>query len=103
MLDYGDLSCFVSHKCNDETHALIERLRAALRQWRVNVLRDPFQTGHEIITRVHTLSFHSFLFLHSPESWESTICQEELETAKNRFVPLLTARMSGNVPEPLRK
>jgi hypothetical protein len=99
----GDVvSCFFSHKCNDAAHAFAGQLEAALRSRRVALSVDPFQTGHEIFTRIQTVEFHSFLFLFCPESWDSPACQEELKTARAKSVPVLTVRLSGAVPDELK-
>jgi len=96
------LRCFLSHKCNDEAHDLAVPLETALRPHGVALLRDPFETGHVIVTRIRSLTFHSFVFLHCPDSWASPMCQEELETARDRGVPILTVRLASTVPSELK-
>ncbi len=102
MSDDDSLKCFVSHKCGEEAHALMARLSTALSRVQVTLLQDPFEPGHEIVTRIHTVAFHSFVFLSSPESWASNVCQEELSIARTRFIPVLTARLSGDLPNELK-
>ena len=96
------LSCFLSHKCNDEAHDLAVPLETALRAHGIALLRDPFETGHVIVTRIRSITFHSFVLLHCPESWASPMCQEELQTARDRGVPILTVRLASTVPPELK-
>lgn len=103
MLPDGLVACFLSHKCNDQAHALADQLAAALEPFQVALLKDPFETGHEILTRIHTVEFHAFVFLLCPESWASAVCQDELRTAQAQSVPTLTVRLTGVVPAELKE
>jgi TIR domain len=96
------VSCFLSHKCNRAAHAFAESLAEALGSRQVTLLVDPFETGHDVVTRIHTVEFHSLVLLLCPESWTSPACQEELDTARARSVPILTARLAGEVPDALK-
>ena len=103
MLTSGLVTCFLSHKCNDQAHAFADQLAAALKPFQVALLKDPFETGHEITTRIHTVEFHAFAFLLCPESWASAVCQEELRTARAQSVPIMTVRLAGAVPSELKE
>jgi TIR domain len=98
----GAVRCFLSHKCNDESHALAQQLKTALNAVGLELLFDPFETGHEIRIRIQTVTFQSFIFLFEPDSWASSMCQEELQVSRERFVPVLTIRLRGAVPDDLK-
>jgi hypothetical protein len=102
MATDGTVRCFLSHKCTDEAHSFADQLKAALNGAAVELVFDPFKTGHEIRTRIKTVAFHSFVFLCEPDSWASSMCQEELRVARDRFVPVLTIRLRGPVPDDLK-
>src|ERR1017187_7749456 len=84
------LICFLSHKCNVESHAIGLQLHVALQPMGISLLRDPFNPGEDVLIKIDTLEFNSFVFLHSPESWGSEMCQHELEIAKVRGVPVIS-------------
>lgn len=102
LVGLDELNCFVSHKCDPYHHTVIAQLRAALQRVNVGIFQDPFDFGHDISIRIQTIKFDSFVFLYSPESWASPVCQHELAIARERLVPILTIKLSGTVPDQLK-
>jgi hypothetical protein len=87
------LFCFLSHKCNDLSHALGLRLHVALEHSGVTLLGDPFNPGEDVRTKIDSQRFHSFVFLHCAEAWLSPMCQHELQIAIARGVPVVTVQI----------
>lgn len=97
-----ELICFLSHKCGPEAHQIGLTLRTGLQCCGVSLLRDPFNPGEDVRTKIETQLFDSFVFLYSAASWESVMCQHELETARIRGVPVITVLLESTPPEALR-
>jgi hypothetical protein len=96
------LICFLSHKCNVESHAIGLKLHEAVQPMGISLLRDPFNPGEDVLIKIDTLEFNSFVFLHSSESWGSEMCQHELEIAKIRGVPVIAVLVDETRCDELR-
>jgi hypothetical protein len=97
----GDVSCLVTHKCPKD-HDFVEFIRPVFISHSVNLLRDPFDPGVEVLARIQSLEYQALLFLFSSESWTSEYCQAELSAAQSVSVPIFSISRSGELPKSLR-
>jgi hypothetical protein len=104
MKDAGEdpAICLFSHKCSEQSHALADRLTAALVRRGVRLLVDPFRYGDDFEVGMKTFEFDALLFLLSPESWDSPACQVELATARRLAAPVFVIHQAGDIPAELK-
>jgi hypothetical protein len=93
--------CFLSHKCGPTAHNIGLRLRRGLQSCRVTLLRDPFNPGEDVKTKIETQEFHAFVFLYCKLSWQSKMCRHELKTARIRGVPVISVLLEPGPPPEL--
>jgi hypothetical protein len=96
------LACMVSHKCSCENHRLVGLIRAVLAPHGIRLLVDALTAGAAFTTGMQTFQFDAFLLLFTDEAWASEPCQLEIQSARDRRVPMFTAYVSGTLPEVLR-
>lgn len=103
LYDDAYVSCLLTHKCKPENHKFIDlTLCPIFRAHSVNLQRDPFEPGVEVLARIQALEFQALMFLYSSESWKSKYCREELAAAQKAYIPVFAISQSREVPPALR-
>lgn len=87
--------CLVSHSESDHDVAL--RIQRMLTRPDLILDVDPFPIGVDITARLETWTIHVLLFLATPDSVTSRWCRAELRAAARRGIPMVAARLRGDM------
>lgn len=97
------VKCLLTHRCEKETHFIIEQIRPVFECEGIDLLVDPFRPLDHLATRIRSVGFEALVFLLTEEALGSAACRDELDAAREARLPISTIRISGQVPPSLRE
>src|SRR5258708_1411900 len=92
-----------SHSCRTErSHALHAELSPYFREMGMDLLRDPFKPGEDVMVAMKRLQIHGVVIHITPESVDSAAVRTELDTARRMGAPIMNLKDGALIPEDLR-